>query len=150
MNAQPLVSIIMSCYNSERFLPQVLDSVRAQTYTNWELVAGKDLSSDSTAALLSTATAADPRIHHIDRETRGGRLGATKNTGVQHARGEFIAFLDHDDLYLPRKIKQPLSLRERHPQCVAAFHDLKFIDVQGRPGSRHLPKLIKAAPPVKA
>lgn len=141
----PLVSIILPCYNSERFLPQVLDSVRAQTYSNWELVAVNDLSSDGTAKLLSAAAASDSRIRHIDRATRGGRPGVTKNTGLQHARGEFIAFLDHDDLYLPRKIEQQVALLQRNPQCVAAFHDLVFINSEGRPGSRYLPKLLQDA-----
>lgn len=145
MNEQPLVSIILPCYNSERFLPQVLASVRAQTYANWELVAVNDLSLDSTAALLSAAAAADPRIRHIDRKIRGGRPGITKNTGLQHARGEFIAFLDHDDLYLPQKIERQVALLLRHPQCVAAFHDLEFIDAEGRPGRRYLPNLLQDA-----
>ena len=145
MNEQPLVSIILPCYNSERFLPQVLASVQAQTYANWELVAVNDLSSDSTAALLSAAAAAGPRIRHIDRETRGGRPGITKNTGLQHARGEFIAFLDHDDIYLPQKIERQVALLQSRPQCVAAFHDLEFIDAEGRPGRRYLPKLLQDA-----
>jgi len=145
-NNEPLVSIVLPCYNSQRYLRETLDSVRNQSYSNWELIAVDDCSSDQTLEILQAAVAQDPRIRLILREERGGKPSITKNTGLQHARGEYIAFIDHDDNYLPGKLATLVSMLERHADHVAAFHDLEYIDAQGlRNGTRYIPDFINHA-----
>ena len=134
----PLVSVIMSCYNSERYLQQTLKSVLSQSYTRWELVAVDDGSSDNTLAMLKQASEADARVKVIRRLVRGGRPAITKNTGLQAATGEFIAFLDHDDLYLPNRLAAMVPSLAAHPECVAAFHDLEYVDAAGTVTGRYL------------
>lgn len=141
----PLVSIVLPCYNSERYLEQTLASVLAQTYSHWELIAVDDSSSDRTAAMLANAADKDPRIRPIFRRERGGRPAVTKNTGLQHVRGEFVAFIDHDDLFLPEKIEASVRVLQEQADCVAVFHDLEFIDAAGTPSSRYLPDLLRDA-----
>lgn len=142
----PLVSIILSCYNSEKYLAETLASVLTQTYQNWELIAVNDCSTDGTQQMLSMAAMADVRVKHIDRMTRGGRPSITKNTGLDNAKGEYIAFLDHDDLFLPKKIEELVSVLENNRTCVAAFHNLEYIDANSTPsGQKYLPNFIKEA-----
>lgn len=144
--ASPLVSIILSCYNSEKYLAETLASVRIQSYQNWELIAVNDCSTDTTQDILRCAASTDPRIKHIERKTRGGKPSITKNTGLDHAKGQYIAFLDHDDLYLPAKIEELVTALELNKNCVAAFHDLEYIDAQSQAsGQRYLPNFIKEA-----
>ncbi len=142
---EPLVSIVLTCFNSERFLEETLASVRAQTYRNWELLAVNDGSTDKTAQLLEAAAQLDSRIKHIRRTERSGQPGAARNTAIPLIQGSFVAFLDHDDLFLPEKLERQVALLKAHPECVAAFHDLDYIDANGKIISRYLPNFLKDA-----
>lgn len=144
-SSPPLVSIILACYNSEKYLDEAIRSIQAQTYKNWELIAVDDCSTDRTAGMLAQYAAQDARIRPISRQARGGRPAITKNTGLQQAKGSYIAFLDHDDLYLPTKLERSVGCLQAHPQAVALFHDLLFIDGDGRIGDRYLPRLLNDA-----
>lgn len=141
----PSVSIVLACYNSEKYLEETLRSVQAQTWTDWELIAVNDCSTDRTAEILAAYARDDPRIRPIDRRERGGRPAVTKNTGLAHARGRRIAFLDHDDLFLPAKLERSMACLDALPQAVALFHDLHFIDGAGRLAERYLPHLLRDA-----
>ena len=127
-----LVSIVIPCYNSTRYLAETLASVRAQTYSNWELIAVDDASTDNTAALLDAAADAEPRIRVVRRECNGGRPSVTKNTGIAHCRGEFVAFLDHDDRMLPTRLQHLVSLLNGQQDLVAAFANAAYIDESGQ------------------
>lgn len=126
-----LVSIVLPCFNSERYLQATLDSVLAQTYSNWELLAVDDASRDGTLALLERVAASEPRIRILRRDHSGGRPSVTKNHALPHCRGEFIALLDHDDLFLPDKLTILVDLLRKRPEAVAAFGDARFIDENG-------------------
>jgi hypothetical protein len=102
-----LVSIIMPVYNGEAFIAQAIDSVLAQTYSNWELIVVNDGSTDGTADILTGYT--DPRIRCIHQANQG--LAGARNTGIYAAHGTYLAFLDADDEWSP-------LFRER---CVAAL-----------------------------
>lgn len=141
----PLVSIVMACYNSERFLGETLASVLGQTHTNWELIAVDDCSTDGTRAILERAAALDPRVRVLSHTQRGGRPAVTKNTGLREIRGEFLCFLDHDDLYLPRKLEVLLRALKARPECVAAFHDLDFVNADNKITGRYLPQFLADA-----
>ena len=103
-----LVSIIMPAHNSARFITETIESVRAQTYTNWELIVVDDCSSDETLEILKKFRALDPRIRYVALEHNSGAAVA-RNTAIEETRGRYIAFLDSDDLWLPQKLERQLA-----------------------------------------
>ena len=99
VNEEPLVSIIMNCYNSDRFLNEAIDSVYSQTYQNWEIIFWDNASTDTSAII---AKSYDERVkYHFESKTTS--LGKARNLAVKKASGKYIAFLDCDDLWLPQK-----------------------------------------------
>ncbi|WP_083518256.1 glycosyltransferase [Dechloromonas denitrificans] len=127
----PLVSVVIACFNSVRYLSCTIDSVLNQTYKNIELILVDDCSTDGTVALINEYIARDQRIRLIQRKQRGGRPAITKNTGLEYITGEFVCFLDHDDYYHPKKIEYLLSILIQNPECIAAFHDIDLVDEHG-------------------
>src|ERR1044071_7783966 len=107
---QPLVSVIMPAYNAERYIAASVRSVLAQTYQNWELIIVDDGSTDGTAAVAKSFAEADGRVRYVYQPN--GRLGNARNTGIRHARGPLIAFLDSDDLWMERKLELQLKAME--------------------------------------
>lgn len=112
MNA--LISIIVPIYNTEQYLAETIESVLAQTYSNWELVLMDDGSTDGTAYICEHYCKQDARItYHY--KTNGGQASA-RNEGIRIALGEWIAFLDADDLWLPKKLENQLKeFTEKQP-----------------------------------
>jgi teichuronic acid biosynthesis glycosyltransferase TuaG len=104
----PRVSVIVPAHNAAPFIEQTIASVREQTYRDWEVVAVDDGSSDGTWELLQ---AADPRVRSFRRERAGGPATA-RNLALDNATGEFVAFLDADDLLLPRYLESQLGCYE--------------------------------------
>jgi len=92
----PLVSIIVPCYNVETFLDKGLTSISNQIYTNWECLLINDGSTDSSEGILQTWTKKDPRFKLISQQNKG--LSGARNTGLEHANGDFVYFFDPDDL----------------------------------------------------
>lgn len=137
-NPTPLVSVVMACYNSERYLRPAIDSVLGQTYRNLELVVVDDCSSDGTVSIVRDYATRDERVRLIQRTERGGRPAVTKNTALQHLNGKYVCFLDHDDYYGPDKIATQVALLEAHPDCVAAFHDVDLVNADGGLIERYL------------
>lgn len=93
--AGPLVSVIIPCYNAAQYVGDALDSVIAQTYPHWEAIVVNDGSTDSSADVVRSYMATDPRIRLINQVNRG--LGAARNAGIAEAQGEWFLFLDADD-----------------------------------------------------
>lgn len=112
MNNLPLVSVIMPAYNSEAFILEAIQSVQGQTYKDWELMVIDDASTDSTPAVVEEAIAKDNRIHLIKNSENLGP-GASRNSGIEAATGDFIAFLDADDLWLSKKLEFQLKYMEQ-------------------------------------
>ncbi len=108
---QPLVSIIIPTYNRAALLMQTLDSIRSQTYTNWELIIVDDGSVDDTAERVNNLC--DTRIRYVktSRTAIGGKL---KNMGMQLVSGSLIAFNDSDDLWDPRKLEKQVKALEQN------------------------------------
>lgn len=94
-----MISVIIPVYNTERWLPECLDSLLAQKESDWEGILVDDGSTDSSADICRRYCAADPRFRLVSR--RNGGLSAARNAGLEHARGEYIAFIDSDDTVLP-------------------------------------------------
>lgn len=103
-----LVSIIMPAYNAENFISESIESVIGQTYANWELIIVDDGSTDNTRNVVLRYINRDTRIHYFFQEN--ARQAKARNTGIKNSKGDIIAFLDADDLWLPQKLE--LSLKE--------------------------------------
>lgn len=97
-----LISVIMPAFNAERLISAAIASVIAQTYSNWELIVVDDGSTDSTAEIVKEMANLDPRIHYIYQPNT--KQAKARNTGIAHSSGNFIAFLDADDLWLKDKL----------------------------------------------
>lgn len=116
------VSVIIPCYNVEKYVRQCLDSVLAQTCTTIEIIVVNDGSTDKTGDVLEEYAQKDTRIHVIQKENAG--LAAARNTGMQVATGEYMVLLDSDDVMLPTKIAQQLVWMEEHPTHEIIYSDL--------------------------
>ena len=103
-----LVSVVMPAYKCERFLPESVASVQAQTYPNWELLLAEDHSPDGTYALAERLAAEDSRIRLLRTPTNSGPAAA-RNVALENARGQYVAFLDSDDLWHPEKLERQLA-----------------------------------------
>jgi glycosyltransferase involved in cell wall biosynthesis len=112
----PLVSVIIPTYNYGRFVAEAVESALAQTYRTIEVIVVDDGSTDGTQAVLSRFAG---RIRYLFQENRG--LSAARNRGIGAARGEFLGFLDADDLWDPTKIAKQVTLIERSPQVGAVY-----------------------------
>ena len=100
---QPLVSVIMPAYNTEKYIAESIQSVLDQSYTNWELLVVDDGSTDQTAEIVRAFAAKDGRVKYLFQQN-GGQSKA-RNTGIQNAGGSLLAFLDSDDVWLPEKLQ---------------------------------------------
>lgn len=114
----PAVSVIIPTYNRAKLLPQALDSVLSQTYQDFETIVVDDGSSDNTAEVVSQYK----QIRYIRQENRG--TAAARNKGILEARGELIAFLDSDDVWLPEMLEKTVSFIKKHNfdwVCTASY-----------------------------
>lgn len=132
----PDVSVIMNCYNGERYLREAIDSVLAQDFTDWEIVFWDNASTDASAAIVASYN--DPRIRYLRGETNVP-LGHARKLAVEAARGNWIGFLDTDDLWYPHKLSTQLAaLAGRDdPLCYAGILE---IEPDGKPIRELLPR----------
>lgn len=109
----PTVSVISPLFNSERFLTDLVNSVKAQSFKDWELILVDDCSTDKTSQIALAFAAEDSRIKFIQLANNSGAAVA-RNTGIEAAQGRYIAFLDSDDIWLPSKLEKQLAfMRDR-------------------------------------
>jgi glycosyltransferase involved in cell wall biosynthesis len=101
---KPLISIITPVYNVEKFITETIESVLAQTYSNWELVLVDDGSTDDSTRICKEYSLREDRIKYFHKQN-GGQASA-RNLGIKNAKGEYITFLDSDDLYAEDKLEQ--------------------------------------------
>lgn len=105
--SQPLVSVVMNCYNSAQYLREAIDSVFAQTYQNWEIVFWDNRSTDASAEIFNGYS--DPRLRYC-LAPEHSKLGKARNLAVAQAKGDWICFLDCDDVWLPEKLEQQIAI----------------------------------------
>ncbi|WP_421663844.1 glycosyltransferase family 2 protein [Lysinibacillus telephonicus] len=108
-----LVSIIMPAYNAEKFISQSIESIIRQTYDNWELIIINDCSKDSTLQICESFSKKDSRIRLITLSKNGG-ISNARNRGILESKGEYIAFLDSDDLWKEKKLEKQLKFMEKN------------------------------------
>lgn len=125
----PLVSIIMPLFNAERYVAQSIESVLAQSYTNWELLVCDDCSSDASAAIVASFAAQDPRIK-ISYSTENKGIAKTRNACLSLAQGRFVAFLDDDDLWTSDKLEKQVRFMLKS-QCGFCYANYDLMNEDG-------------------
>lgn len=120
-----IVSIITPSYNSSQYIRRTIDSIRSQTYQNWELIIIDDCSTDSSREVIQHYVDQDSRIKLICLEENSGAAVA-RNTGIKHAIGRFIAFLDSDDTWHPEKLEKQLHfmLKNDYAFTYSQYHQV--------------------------
>lgn len=119
MHCNPLVSVVMIFLNEEKFIQEAIESVFAQTYNNWELLLVDDGSTDKSTAIAHKFSQQYPEkvryLEHDHRQNQG--MSASRNLGISNAKGDYIAFLDADDVWVSDKLKQQVAIMESYPDA---------------------------------
>jgi len=129
----PLISVIIPVYNNESTIQETIESVLTQSFSDLELIVINDGSQDSTLKIVSSIL--DPRLKVFSYPNAG--LAATRNRGISHASGEYISFIDADDLWTPDKLEAQFKALQANPQAAVAYSWTDWIDESGqflRPG----------------
>lgn len=121
---QPRFSVVIAAYNAERTVAETLESVLAQSETNFEIVAIDDGSNDRTLEILLDFAKRDRRILIASQPNSG--VAAARNMGIAKAKGELVAFLDADDIWHPKKLERHFELHESNPQIDASYARISF------------------------
>lgn len=129
--ALPRVSVVIPTYNSAAFLGETVESILAQNYRDFEVIVVDDGSTDDTVTVLAPYK---NRISYYYQENQGESVA--RNWAVNLAQGEYIAFLDSDDLWLPSKLERQITEMDRFPQAVLAYAHSYLIDAAGHRISR--------------
>jgi len=136
-----MVSVIIPNYNASRYLGETLESVRNQTFADWEAIVVDDCSSDHSVEIIQSYVQKDRRIRLIECMTNNGGPAVPRNMGIAAAQGDYIAFLDSDDLWLPGKLEIQLRfMKERNVRLSSTSYSL--IDEN----SHDLNRIIRAEP----
>ncbi|WP_445732031.1 glycosyltransferase family 2 protein [Mariniflexile sp.] len=137
---KPLVSIITPMFNSEAFISETINSVINQTYLNWELLLVDDGSHDKTIEIANRYIAENNKIKLFKNATNQG-AAISRNKGIKASKGDYIAFLDADDLWKPNKLETQITFMQTE-NCDICFSSYEQMDEAGKP----LNKLVKALP----
>ncbi len=143
--AQPLISVVIPCFNSQATLRETLDSVLSQSWFNLEVIAVDDSSTDNTPALLRAYAISDPRVRVIRQANAG--CGAARNAGIRRANGDFIGLIDADDLWHKDYLTAHMDRFAADAALGVSFTRVRFIENDGMPtteGTR--PKLTGLRP----
>jgi glycosyltransferase involved in cell wall biosynthesis len=124
----PLISVIVPAYNAEATVLETIDSIRHQTFSDFELIVIDDGSTDRTLARVQSVR--DPRVRTFTCSNQG--LAASRNRGIERSVGEFISFIDADDMWTPDKLELQLEALRRHPDVALAYSWTAFVDSGGR------------------
>lgn len=133
MSAAPKISVILPVYNAEKYIREAIDSILNQTYRDFELIIINDGSSDGSRNIISGYT--DKRIVFLEQSNIG--LAATLNSGIDLARGEYIARQDNDDISLPPRLEKQLQFMEANKEIALCGTCAEIIDQNGQPTGRH-------------
>lgn len=120
----PLISVVIPVFNGQNTIKETVESVLCQTFQDYELIIINDGSTDSTVEVILSIS--DPRIKLFNYPNAG--LSASRNRGVTHAKGEYISFIDADDLWTPDKLEKQLNKLQENPQAVLAYSWTDYIN----------------------
>lgn len=124
----PTISVIIPVYNGQKTIKETIQSVLNQTFADWELIIVNDGSQDATLEIINSIN--DYRIKVFSYSNAG--VSSSRNRGLDQARGEFISFLDADDLWTPDKLKEQLKALQENPQSALAYSWTSWIDQSGQ------------------
>jgi glycosyltransferase involved in cell wall biosynthesis len=127
----PQISVIMSVYNGSRYLSESIESIRNQTFTDWEFIIINDGSTDNSESIVQGWQKQDERIKLISREHKG--LTISLNQGLSYAQGQYIARMDADDIALPHRFAKQVAFLDENPDHVAVGCRMLVIDPEGMP-----------------
>ena len=119
-----LVSIIITCYNQAHCIAQTIESVKAQTYKQWECIIVDDGSKDTSAWVIQETIGKDLRFKYVFQDNQG--VAKARNLGFAMAKGELINFLDGDDTFLPDKLKEQIQVFKDNPEIAVCICDHQF------------------------
>lgn len=132
---QEIISIVTPCYNANSTISNTIDSVRSQTYQNWEILIIDDCSQDKSAEIIKQYAAQDARIHYFKTDKPSGSPAVPRNIGIENAKGKYIAFLDSDDIWMPDKLQREVYFLEQNGyDLVYSFYEK--IDWEGKRDNR--------------
>ena len=134
MSSRPTVTVIVPTFNRAHYLPEALHSIFTQTFTDYELVVVDDGSTDDTAAVLRRF--ADARLHVLRQKHKG--ISAAMNAGLRAARGNYIARLDSDDLWLPDLLATETAVLEAHPEVGVVYGKAQAMAADGSTREHYL------------
>jgi glycosyltransferase involved in cell wall biosynthesis len=123
--SEPLISVIMPCYNHGRFLPEAVASLQAQVCPHWECIIVNDGSTDDTAQVAAKLATDDSRVRLISQENRG--LSAARNRGLAEARGQLVHFLDADDYILPEMYRKMAQMFQTRSDVSVVYCGYQFV-----------------------
>lgn len=144
MNSEPLVSVVLPCYEAERFLAEALDSLLGQTYGRLEILAIDDGSGDGTATILGEFAARDERVRVLRNAENQGVI-RTLNRGVVEARGEIVARMDADDVAASTRIERQVEVLAGRPEIDLVGTGVEVVD--GESGRRLRPRPVRCLEP---
>lgn len=116
-NSNEKVTIITPLYNSESYITDTIDSVINQTYKNWEMIIVDDLSTDNSLNIVKEYVKKDSRIKLLESKYNFGGPAKPRNVGLDNAKGDYVAFLDADDVWLPSKLESQLTFLANNKGC---------------------------------
>ena len=124
----PTVSVVVPFLNARPFMEESIESVRAQTYPDWELLLVDDGSRDGTSDIARAHAMRDPeRVRYFEHPGHARRgASAARNLALHHARGQYIAFLDADDVWLPQKLASQVAIIEAHPEAAMIYNRTQY------------------------
>lgn len=114
MNNENMISIVMPSFNVGGMIIESINSVLNQTYNKWELLIIDDFSSDNTLSFVEEFAKQDFRIRYFSTNQNTGSPSQPRNIGIEQAKGDYIAFLDSDDIWLPNKLEEQLAFMQEH------------------------------------
>lgn len=135
INKQPTVSVVMSCYNGEKYVAETIESVLTQTFADFEFIIWDDGSTDSSAEVIKKYS--DPRIRYFYHENTG--LGMALKLACAESRGKYIARIDSDDVCLPERFAKEVEFLNKHEDYVLVSSAVYFIDAKGNIIGRNYP-----------
>lgn len=126
---KPLISIIINCYNGEKYLRKTLQSILKQTYKNWEIIFFDNNSNDNSVKILENFK--DKRIkYYLNKKKNVINLYEARNTAIKKAKGKFITFLDVDDTWKKNKLYEQIKIYNKYPNVKIFYSNFKIFDQQ--------------------
>jgi len=132
---EPLVSIVTPAYNSQDYIQETIQSILNQSYTNWELIIVDDCSTDDTVNIINSFTDQRIKLHKL-KENSGAAIA--RNTAIGKATGDYLAFLDSDDVWVMDKLKKQVMFMQHH-DCAFSFTGYELMNEDGKLLEKYVP-----------